>query len=160
MKTGREYIAKCQENLAEINELQVRISETNKRVVDKENSLENVIDKSDRQLQELLTNFDEQMEVKARERDSLQHEIDKLGDDIKTLRVKSDELSKQEGLAIATRQQLDKAKADALACVVDSGCRGSSTWTESFADEAVGSLRAKVQSSSLNMSHFVNLYEC
>ncbi len=75
-----------QANRREYEDLEIRISETSKRISEKEMGLERVYDCSDQELQSNLDNFDAMVQQKTKELREIQHMIDRTNSEIQASR--------------------------------------------------------------------------
>jgi len=114
MNVLKEFIRKYQQVTSEMETLRIRVSESERRVLEKSSSLKKLLTVSDYELQRMLQNFEVEMDEKSREQIDIQKQIENVNDEMKVFRLQLDELGIEEGKAIAAKNQLIETKETAI----------------------------------------------
>eukprot|EP01041_Mallomonas_annulata_P001590 gene1590-3071_t len=114
IQTVDAKLARCQDTLRkfqssqkELQELQWKVAESERRVVEKGSSLEQELEGTDEQLRALMDDFDTEMVRKRNELMAMQRTVDGLNQDITALRDSNNQLQTRRGEAISIKSQLD-----------------------------------------------------
>jgi DNA repair protein RAD50 len=115
LKPCQAFLQKYQKTIDSIRDIQIRITETEKRYKEKSESLDSLLAVSDHELHHMLQNFDIEMQGKELEQQELLKLTDLANNEIKVLRTRLEDLGREEGKALAAKNQLQDTKVAAMA---------------------------------------------
>jgi chromosome segregation ATPase len=110
LKRCSEVINRASKKASELQALQWRVEETERRLEEKTSALERPMHETDKQLEGMLNNFEDEMRQRSKLLRDLQKSVDALNGEISALRVDSDQLNTQRGLAVSSTEQVDQCK--------------------------------------------------
>jgi chromosome segregation ATPase len=110
LKRCGEIINRASKKANELQALQWRVEETERRLAEKSNALERPMQETDEQLESMLANFEDEMRQRSKLLRDLQKAVDALNGEIGALRAESDQLNTQRGLAVSLTEQVDQCK--------------------------------------------------
>ncbi len=152
LQAAIQIIDKASSNSTQLKTLENKIGENERRIADKTKSLEReMIELSDDDLQQMLTNFDQEMSARQRELRSLKSNVDALNSEIQKCRTQMDEVNKKKGQANALRGQIDSLKNDQVKIATELGKRYtgmpsfSGQWNPRVAKDISSFLNAEVR---------------
>lgn len=134
--------------------LRIRITESERRVLEKSSSIKKLLTVSDYELQRMLQNFEVEMNEKLRDQVDIQQQIDQANDEIRKLRLQLDEIGIEEGKAIAAKNQLQELKESAVNFMNSSALElsipqpRSHIWSEILVKDFLQSVVVKVRTLS------------
>jgi DNA repair exonuclease SbcCD ATPase subunit len=107
-----EVLSRAEGKLNSLRALQSRVEQLEQRLAERRESLEALMDETDSELTDMLTNFEAQMRTRTQRLMELQRAVDGLNQDIAQLRLRTDELNTQRGQATSLQEQVKQLKAD------------------------------------------------
>jgi chromosome segregation ATPase len=114
MKSCQEILGAARNSVAELEKVQWKVSDAERRVNEKANSLESRLDGSDAELQTVIANFENTMQGRARELRAMQQKADGLAQEVAQLRDQMATMNSKKGQAVLLQESQKKLKDDQL----------------------------------------------
>jgi hypothetical protein len=112
MRSCQEILGAARNSVAELEKVQWKVSDAERRVNEKANSLESRLDGSDAELQTIIANFENTMQGRARELRAMQQKADGLAQEVTQLRDQMGAMNAKKGQAVLLQESQKKLKED------------------------------------------------
>jgi chromosome segregation ATPase len=110
MKNCTDFLNSAQQQTRQLKELEWKVTEAERRVHEKGQSLQSKLNENDEELQHMLNNFQETMNMKRKEVQKFEQQVDAIGKDLDNKRNEAKALNMKKGQAVALQEQIQQQK--------------------------------------------------